>query len=56
MEQLGLLQSSSNVNADSLKTIMGGDVHLAIPIAATYGADDHSSVRYQLLGDGVSPT
>ena len=57
MEQLGLIQSSSNVNADTLKTIMGGDVHLPISIAAgTYTADAHSSVRYQLLGDGLSET
>lgn len=55
MEQLGLIQSSGNVNPDTLKTIMGGDVHLAIPVTATYGADEHSSVRYQLLGDGLSP-
>src|SRR5262249_39174878 len=55
LEQLGLIQSSSNVNADTLKTVMGGDVHLTIPISAAYGADDHSSVRYQLLGDGNSP-
>jgi hypothetical protein len=53
-EQLGLLQSSSNVNADSVKTTSaGGD--LPISISTTYTADAHSSVRYQLLGDGVDP-
>ncbi len=53
-EQIGLLQSSSNVNADLVKTTaIGGD--LPITIAAGYTADAHSSVRYTLLGDGVDP-
>lgn len=55
MEQLGLLQSSSNVVADTVKSVMGSDSHLTIPVAAAYGADEHSSMRYQLLGDGLSP-
>ena len=55
MEQLGLRQSSSNTAADTLQTIVG-DVHLPIPVSATYTADSHSSVRYQLLGDGLSET
>lgn len=55
LEQLGLLQSSSNVNADTVKTVTGTDSHLTIPVTATYGADEHSSVRYQLLGDGLNP-
>lgn len=55
LEQLGLLQSSSNVNPDTVKTVMGSDSHLTIPVSATYDADAHSSVRYQLLGDGLSP-
>jgi hypothetical protein len=51
-EQVGLLQSSSNVNPDSTKTTAsGGD--LAIPITATYTADAHSQVRFTLLGDGL---
>jgi hypothetical protein len=53
-EQLGLLQSSSNVNADSVKTTAsGGD--LTIPISAGYTADAHSAMRYTLLGDGLDP-
>jgi len=53
-EQLGLLQSSSNVNADAVKTTAsGGD--LPISISAGYGADAHSSMRYTLLGDGLDP-
>jgi hypothetical protein len=53
-EQLGLLQSSGNVNPDSHKTVAVSNVHVPIPIAANYGADEHSSMRYQLLGDGMS--
>jgi hypothetical protein len=53
-EQVGLLQSSSNVNLDSVKTTASGG-NLAIPISATYTADAHSSVRYTLLGDGLDP-
>lgn len=55
LEQLGLLQSSSNVIADTVKTVMGSDSHITIPVATSYGADEHSSMRYQLLGDGLSP-
>ncbi len=54
LEQLGLLQSSSNVNPDSAITTAGGG-NLAIAISATYTADSHSSARYTLLGDGVDP-
>jgi hypothetical protein len=53
-EQLGLLQSTSNVNADAVKTTAaGGDI--AIPVTAGYTADVHSSMRYTLLGDGLDP-
>src|SRR4051812_47253740 len=53
-EQLGLLQSSSNVNADSVKTTAsGGDI--SISVASGYTADVHSSMRYTLLGDGIDP-
>ena len=53
-EQLGLLQSSSNVVADSVKTTAsGGDI--SISIASGYTADVHSSMRYTLLGDGLDP-
>lgn len=53
-EQLGLLQSSTNVNPDSVKTTAsGGD--LTIPTVAIYSVDEHSSVRYTLLGDGLDP-
>jgi hypothetical protein len=53
-EQLGLLQSSSNVVADSVKTTTsGGDI--SISIASGYTADVHSSMRYTLLGDGLDP-
>jgi len=55
-EQLGIRQSSSNVLADTHKTVMGGNVDVPIPISAPYPADAHSSVRYQLLGDGLSET
>lgn len=55
LEQLGLLQSSSNVNSDSTATTAGGG-NLAIAISANYTADDHSSVRYTLLGDGSNPS
>ncbi len=60
MEQLGVRNTSGNTLADSHKTIMGGDVH--VPIAptnilnGTYTADSHTSMRYQLLGDGLSET
>ena len=53
-EQLGLLQSSSNVNPDSVKTTASGS-DLSIPIVANYTADEHSTVRYTLLGDGLDP-
>lgn len=53
-EQIGLLQSSSNVIADTAKTAPGG-TYLAIAITPNYTADAHSSVRYTLLGDGVDP-
>jgi len=53
-EQLGLLQSSSNVNADAVQTTAGGG-DLPIAISAAYTADAHSSVRYTLLGDGLDP-
>lgn len=54
LEQLGLLQSSSNVNPDSAKTTAGG-ADLTIAISAAYVTDSHSSVRYTLLGDGLDP-
>ena len=53
-EQFGLLQSSSNVNGDVVKTTAaGGDI--AISVTPGYTADVHSSMRYTLLGDGVDP-
>jgi prepilin-type N-terminal cleavage/methylation domain-containing protein/prepilin-type processing-associated H-X9-DG protein len=53
-EQIGLLQSTSNVNLDTVKTTAsGGD--LPISITANYTADAHSGVRYTLLGDGLDP-
>lgn len=53
-EQLGLLQSTSNVNTDSVKTTAaGGDI--AVPVTPGYTADVHSSMRYTLLGDGLDP-
>jgi hypothetical protein len=60
-EQLGVSPTSGNVNADAVSTVGGGTVNLPITIAkntttqlTNYGADSHSSVRYQLLGNGTS--
>lgn len=60
-EQIGLLASSSNVNADAVKTTAsGGDIAVSISKdvntgLTNYTADAHSSMRYTLLGDGLDP-
>jgi hypothetical protein len=53
-EQLGLLQSSGNVNPDSVKTTPAS-ADLAVAVSPTYNASAHSSIRYTLLGDGLDP-
>ena len=60
-EQLGLAATSGNVVVDSVSTVGGGTVNLPIAIAkdvstqvTNYHTDAHSSVRYQLLGNGTT--
>jgi hypothetical protein len=56
-EQIGAFRVSAVAPADQAITSDGGPFGGIIypAISATYVADDHSSARFRLLGDGINP-